>query len=110
MSEQAASEATTKVFADALAEAIRARLTPAIGSKVFSVRTLDDGKVISHAVMADMVGMPPTGHLIFATKENLVVRIYAPNTWLLMRDMTAEGPESVAKFLADLEGEGAGTA
>lgn len=110
MSESEGSNAITKMLADV----IRQRLTRS-GGRFYSVRAIEDGHVVTQVVVADSVGMPQTGHLVFAaqdptTKENRVVRIYTPNMWLNMRDVTADGPEAVAAFLAEMHGDGAGTA
>ncbi len=110
MTESEGSSAVTKVLADA----IRNRLTRA-GGRFYAVRAIEDGHVVTLVVVADSVGMPQTGHLIFAaqdpaTKENRVVRIFTPSMWLGMRDVTADGPEAVAAFLAEMHGDGAGTA
>lgn len=99
---------------DLLTKAIRERLTRPAG-RFYAVRAIEDGNVVTLVVVADSVGMPQSGHLIFAvqdptTKENRVVRIFTPSVWLGMRDVTADGPEAVAEFLKDLHGEGAGTA
>ena len=110
MSESEGSSAIAKVLADA----IRQRLTR-LGGRFYAVRAIEDGHVVTQVVVADSVGMPQTGHLVFAaqdpaTKENRVVRIFTPSMWLGMRDVTADGPEAVAAFLREMHGEGAGTA
>lgn len=104
----------TSAVTQLLTEAIRQRLTRPTG-RFFSVKAVEDGHVVTLVVVADSVGMPQTGHLIFAaqdpaTKENRVVRIFTPSTWLGVRDVTADGPEAVAAFLKEMHGEGAGTA
>lgn len=111
------SESTTNPvherITEILAAAIRARITPSPG-RFYSVRAVEDGHVVTLAVVAESVGMPQSGHLIFAskdptTKENRVVRIFTPGMWLVVRDVTAEGPDAVAAFLASFEAQ-AGTA
>lgn len=104
----------TSTVAKVLADAIHQRLTPA-GGRFYAVRAIEGGHVVTLVVVADSVGMPQTGHLVFGsqdpvTKENRVVRIFTPSTWLCMRDVTADGPEAVAAFLKEMHGEGAGTA
>lgn len=98
-----------------LTKAIRERMALPATGRFFCVRAIEGGHVQDVVVVADTVGMPQTGHLIFATqdsttKENRVVRIFTPSTWLGMRDVTADGPEAVAAFLAEMHGDGAGTA
>lgn len=100
---------------DLLTKAIRERLASPATGRFFSVRALEGGHVQDVVVVADSVGMPQSGHLIFAaqdptTKENRVVRIFTPSTWLGVRDVTADGPEAVAAFLKEMHGDGAGTA
>lgn len=110
MTESEGSSAVAKMLTDV----IRQRLTRS-GGRFYSVRAIEDGHVVRQVVVADSVGMPQTGHLVFAsqdpaTKENRIVRIYTPGMWLNVRDVTADGPDAVAAFLKEMHGEGAGTA
>ncbi len=90
-----------------LTDAIRERIAPS--GHYYAVRAIEDGHVGVQVVVADSVGMPQSGHLVFGAKDGRVLRIYTPSTWLSVRDVTAEGPEAVAEFLAGRE-DGAGTA
>lgn len=92
---------------DALLIALRQRYEVRQGKGVFSVRAVVDGEVVVQAITnADVMIPAQTGHLLFNSSEGRCIRIYAPGTWLSARDVSAEGPEAVAAFLAEMEGAG----